>query len=129
VALGVLRRERGRWRTGGSPRTAPYEGNQHLTTGWGGQGTTSGFYGGAFRNFPNDAPTGTAGRPVVQRVGSQSAWLPRSTRYTLELTIREDTKPAPDEAATDGQEDSFRLDTRFTTADFDDQWRLDQRTG
>jgi hypothetical protein len=41
--------------------------------------------------------------------------------YTLELTIREDTDG---DGWTDGEEDSFRLDTAFTSADFDDQWRL-----
>jgi beta-glucanase (GH16 family) len=105
---------------GGLASDRPYEGSGYLTTGWGGQGTASGFYGGAFRNFPNDA------QPVPPDDPWFNVWVrhrPESTvdSYTLELTIREDTDG---NGWTDGEEDSFRLDTAFTSADFDDTWRL-----
>jgi beta-glucanase (GH16 family) len=105
---------------GGLADDRPYEGSGYLTTGWGGEGTASVFYGGAFRNFPNDA------QPVPPDDPWLNVWVrnrPTSTvdGYSLELTIREDTDG---DGWTDGEEDSFRLDTAFTSADFDDQWRL-----
>ena len=105
---------------GGLADDRPYEGSHYLTTGWGGEGTASGFYGGAFRNFPDDEQVTPPDDPWF------NVWVrnrPASTvdGYTLELTIREDTDG---DGWTDGEEDSFRLDTAFTSADFDDQWRL-----
>ncbi len=41
--------------------------------------------------------------------------------YTLEITIREDLDG---NGWTDGSEDSFRLDTPFSSPSFDDQWTL-----
>jgi beta-glucanase (GH16 family) len=103
---------------GGIATDRPYEGSGYFTTGWGGQGTASGFYGGAFRNF--DA------QPVPPDDPWLNVWVrhrPSTTveSYTLELTIREDTDG---DGWTAGEEDSFRLDTPFTSAEFDDQWRL-----
>ena len=105
---------------GGLASDRPYEGSGYLTTGWGGRGTASSFYGGAFRNFEDDA------QPVPPDDPWFNVWVrhrPTTTAdsYTLELTIREDTDG---NGWTDGAEDSFRLDTTFTSADFDDQWRL-----
>jgi beta-glucanase (GH16 family) len=105
---------------GGLATDRPYEGSGYLTTGWGGQGTASGFYGGAFRNFPDTEQVTPPDDPWL------NVWVrnrPTSTAdgYTLELTIREDTDG---DGWTDGEEDSFRLDTAFSSADFDDQWRL-----
>ena len=42
-------------------------------------------------------------------------------QYTLEITIREDLDG---DGYTVGTDDSFRLDTIFTSADFNDQWTL-----
>jgi beta-glucanase (GH16 family) len=105
---------------GGIASDTPKEGSGYLTTGWGGQGTESGFYGGAFRNFSNDA------QPVPPDDPWVNFWVrhrPGTTvdGYRVELTIREDTNG---DGWTNGEEDSFRLDTAFTSADFDEQWRL-----
>jgi beta-glucanase (GH16 family) len=105
---------------GGLASDRPYEGSHYLTTGWGGRGTDSGFYGGAFRNFTDDEQVTPPDDPWL------NVWVrnrPTGTAdgYTLELTIREDTDG---NGWTNGEEDSFRLDTAFTSADFDDQWRL-----
>ena len=40
---------------GGPASDRPYEGSFYFSTGWGGEGTNSGFYGGAFKKFPSDA--------------------------------------------------------------------------
>jgi beta-glucanase (GH16 family) len=105
---------------GGLASDRPYEGSHYLTTGWGGQGTASGFYGGAFRNFPDTEQVTPPDDPWL------NVWVLNQSDatvdgYTLELTIREDTDG---NGWTNGEEDSFRLDTPFTSADFDDQWRL-----
>ena len=96
---------------GGIATDSPYEGSGYFTTGWGGEGTDSGFYGGAFRNFPDTEQVTPPDDPWL------NVWVrnrPTSTvdGYTLELTIRE------------AAGDSLRLDTPFTSAEFDDQWRL-----
>ncbi len=98
----------------------PYEGTGYLSTGWGGEGTASGFYGGAFRNFDNGA------QPVPPADPWFNVWVLNQSNatadgYTLELTLREDLDG---NGWTDGSEDSFRLDTSFVAADFDDQWSL-----
>ncbi|MCO5204676.1 MAG: family 16 glycosylhydrolase [Anaerolineae bacterium] len=96
----------------------PYEGSYYLSTGWGGEGTASGFYGGAFKNFDNAAQVVPPADPWF------SVWVYNQSnatvdQYTLEITIREDLDG---NGWTDGEEDSFRLDTVFTSAEFDDQW-------
>jgi hypothetical protein len=105
---------------GGAANDRPALGDWYFSTGWGGQGTTSSFYGGAFRNV--DTPD--------QAMPPEDPWfnvyvLNQSDAtvdgYTLEVTIREDLDG---NGWTNGSEDSFRLDTTFTAADFDDEWRL-----
>ncbi len=105
---------------GGPAGDRPYEGSGYFSTGWGGEGTASGFYGGAFRNFDDAA----------QVVPPADAWfnvwvLNQSDAtvdgYTLEITIREDLDG---DGWTNGADDSFRLDTAYTAADFNDQWTL-----
>jgi beta-glucanase (GH16 family) len=105
---------------GGIATDRPHEGSGYLSTGWGGQGTLSGFYGGAFRNFPDDAQVAPPDDPWL------NVWVLNQSDatvdgYTLELTIREDLDG---NGWTDGAEDSFRLDTTFASDDFDDQWQL-----
>ena len=98
----------------------PQEGGFYLSTGWGGEGTASGFYGGMFKNFPDTAQVETPADPWL------NVWVLNQSDatvdgYTLELTIREDLDG---DGWTNGAEDSFRLDTAFTSASFDDQWTL-----
>ena len=99
----------------------PQEGDSYLSTGWGGQGSASGFYGGAFKNFPDN---GQVTPPTVDPYFN--VWVLNQSDatvdgYTLELTIREDLDG---NGWTNGAEDSFRLDTAFTSSSFDDQWTL-----
>jgi beta-glucanase (GH16 family) len=105
---------------GGPASDRPYEGGFYLSTGWGGEGSTSVFYGGAFKNFPDTAQVTPPTDPWF------NVWVLNQSdatvdQYTLEITIREDTDG---NGWTDGAEDSFRLDTSFTSADFDDEWTL-----
>lgn len=105
---------------GGPAADRPYEGEFYLSTGWGGQGTASGFYGGAFTNLPDD---GQVSLPVDPWF---NVWVLNQSdatadAYTLEITIREDLDG---DGWTDGADDSFRLDRRFTATDFDDTWTL-----
>ncbi len=105
---------------GGALADRPYEGTGYLSTGWGGEGTTSGFYGGAFRNLDNAAQVTPPADPWL------NVWVLNQSDatvdgYTLELTIREDLDG---NGWTDGAEDSFRLDRAFTSNDFDDVWTL-----
>ena len=98
----------------------PKEGTHYLSTGWGGQGTTSGFYGGAFKNFADDAQVTPPTEPWF------NIWVYQQSnttvdQYTLELTLREDTDG---DGWTDGSDDSIGLNTVFSTADFDDDWTL-----
>jgi predicted outer membrane repeat protein len=105
---------------GGVLNDRPYEGAYYLSTGWGGEGSASGFYGGFYRNMDNAAQITPPASPIF------NVWVLNQSNatvdeYTLEITIREDLDG---NGWTDGEEDSIRLDTTFTSADFDDQWRL-----
>lgn len=105
---------------GGVLDDRPAEGSFYLSTGWGGRGSASGFYGGMFRNIPE------ADQSVLPDVPWLNVWVLNQSdatvdQYTLEITIREDLDG---NGWTNGQEDSFRLDTVFTAADFDDTWTL-----
>ena len=105
---------------GGALADRPYQGSHYLSTGWGGQGTASSFYGGAFTNLPDTAQVTPPADPWL------NAWVLNQSdatadAFVLELTIREDLDG---NGWTAGAEDSFRLDTAFTRADFDDRWRL-----
>ncbi len=105
---------------GGPSSDRPYEGGFYFSTGWGGEGTASGFYGGAFKNFPNAAQVTPPADPWF------NVWVYNQSNatvdgYTLEITIREDTAG---DGYTAGTDDSFRLDTGFTASDFDDEWTL-----
>ncbi len=98
----------------------PYEGAYYLSTGWGGEGSASVFYGGLYRNMDNAAQIVPPSSPIF------NVWVLNQSnatvdQYTLEITIREDLDG---NGWTDGVEDSFRLDTVFTSANFDDQWTL-----
>lgn len=98
----------------------PKAGSHYLSTGWGGEGSNSGFYGGFFRNFADDA------QPVPPVDPWFNMWVYQQSdttvdQYTLEVTIREDLNG---DGFTDGAEDSLRLDTVFSAADFDDDWTL-----
>ena len=42
---------------GGPAIDRPKEGTHYFSTGWGGDGTASGFYGGAFKNLPDGSQT------------------------------------------------------------------------
>lgn len=103
---------------GGALDDRPYEGSHYLSTGWGGEGTDSGFYGGAFKNLPDAAQITPPVDPWF------NVWVLNQSdatvdAYTLEVTIREDNAG---DGWTDGVDDSFRLDTPFSSADFDDEW-------
>ncbi len=107
---------------GGGPFSdRPYEGGFYFSTGWGGEGTASGFYGGAFKNFVNTSQPAPPAADPWFNVWVYNQSNATSDGYTLELTIREDLDG---NGWTNGAEDSFRLDTTFTSADFDDQWTL-----
>lgn len=105
---------------GGIADDRPQEGAYYLSTGWGGEGTSSSFYGGFFKNFDNAAQIALPADPWF------NVWVLNQSnatvdQYTLEITIREDLDGS---GWTNGAEDSFRLDTTFTSASFDDQWTL-----
>jgi beta-glucanase (GH16 family) len=105
---------------GGALSDRPKEGAYYLSTGWGGQGSASVFYGGFFKNFDNTAQITPPADPWF------NVWMLNQVdatvdRYTLEITIREDLDG---NGWTEGQEDSFRLDTPFTNASFNDEWTL-----
>ncbi len=108
---------------GGGGATAgdrPKEGDFYLSTGWGGEGSASGFYGGFFTNLADDAQVTPPADPWF------NVWVYHQTNttvdgYNLELTLREDTDG---DGWTDGSDDSIGLDTAFTTSDFNDQWTL-----
>ena len=105
---------------GGALDDRPQEGTYYFSTGWGGDGTASGFYGGAFKNFDDltqvDLPTDPWFNVWVLNQSDATV-----DQYTLEITIREDLNG---DGWTDGAEDSFRFDTTFTSSSFDDQWTL-----
>ncbi|MGH1489996.1 MAG: family 16 glycosylhydrolase [Acidimicrobiales bacterium] len=105
---------------GGTAEDRPAEGSYYMSTGWGGEGTDSGFYGGAFKNLDNAAQVTPPADPWF------NVWVYQQSdttvdAYTLELTLREDTDG---NGWTDGAEDSIGLNTVFTSADFDDDWTL-----
>jgi hypothetical protein len=105
---------------GGVANDRPKEGSFYLSTGWGGQGTNSGFYGGAFKNFANDQQVVTLSDTWF------NVWVLNQSnttvdQYSLEITIREDLNG---DGWTDGLEDSFGLNIDFDAASFDDEWTL-----
>ena len=105
---------------GGPLGDRPKEGSFYFSTGWGGEGTASGFYGGAFRNLPNGSQLILPADPWF------NVWVLNQSNatvdsYTLEVTIREDLNG---DGWTDGLEDSFRLDTTFAITSFDDEWTI-----
>lgn len=105
---------------GGALSDRPQEGSFYFSTGWGGEGTASDFYGGAFKNFDDLAQVSLPVDPMF------NVWVLNQSdatvdQYTLEITIREDLNG---DGWVNGTEDSFRLDTTFTSASFDDQWTL-----
>ena len=105
---------------GGIATDRPAEGAFYFSTGWGGNGSDSGFYGGAFRNVETADQANLPADPWF------NVWVLNQSNatvdsYTLEITLREDLDG---NGWTSGTEDSIRLDTAFTSADFDDQWTL-----
>ncbi len=95
----------------------PFDGPGYLSTGWGGRGSISGFYGGFGRNFANDAQVTLPADPWF------NAWVLNQSdatvdNYMLEVTLREDTNG---DGWAEG-EDSVRFDFPFTSANFDDAW-------
>jgi beta-glucanase (GH16 family) len=105
---------------GGALDDRPQEGNFYLSTGWGGEGSASVFYGGFFKNFDNLSQIAPPADPWF------NVWVLNQSnttvdQYTLEMTLREDING---DGWTDGAEDSIRLDTTFTSATFNDQWTL-----
>lgn len=105
---------------GGVLTDRPAEGSFYFSTGWGGEGTASNFYGGCFKNLPDGSQVAVPDEPwfnVWVFIQSDST----VDQFTLEITIREDTNG---DGWTNGVEDSFRLDTTFSSTSFDDQWTL-----
>lgn len=105
---------------GGTLSDTPKEGNFYLSTGWGGEGTSSSFYGGSFKNFDNSQQV----TPVSD--SWFNVWIRNQShatvdQYTLEITIREDLNG---NGWTDGIDDSFGLNLVFNAASFDDEWTL-----
>jgi len=105
---------------GGPAGDRPKEGSYYFSTGWGGDGTASGFYGGAFKNLPNGSQLTLPADPWFNVwVFNQSDATADS--YTLEITIREDLNG---DGWTNGAEDSFQVTRNFTSTSFDDEWVL-----
>ncbi len=105
---------------GGALTDRPEAGAGYLSTGWGGQGTASGFYGGTFKNLDNAAQVTLPTDPWL------SMWVLNQSNasvdeYRLEITIREDTNG---DGWTNGAEDSVRYDVTYPSNAFDDQWTL-----
>ncbi len=105
---------------GGTLDDHPAEGAYYFSTGWGGEGTASGFYGGTFKNLPDGAQVVLPADPWF------NMWVYNQSdatvdQYNLELTLREDTNG---DGWTDGLEDSIGLDTTFTSTAFNDQWTI-----
>ena len=105
---------------GGAATDRPKEGSFYLSTGWGGNGTASGFYGGMFKNLPDAAQVVLPVDPWF------NMWVYKQSdttvdHYNLELTLREDTNG---DGWTDTLEDSIGLDITFTASDFNDSWTL-----
>ena len=106
--------------SGGPLDDRPKEGLHYFSTGWGGDGTASSFYGGTFKNLPEAAQVVLPADPWFNMWVYQ---LSTTTvdQYVLELTLREDTDG---NGWTDGSEDSIGLNTTFAASDFDDDWTL-----
>ncbi len=105
---------------GGVADDRPYEGSHYFSTGWGAGAPSGGFFGGAFKNFDN------AAQPVPPANAQFSVWVynqsdATSDGYTLEITLREDVE-GDGWNSWGGTDESFRLDTTFTSADYNDQW-------
>ena len=105
---------------GGVLADRPQEGAFYFSTGWGGQGSASVFYGGFFKNVAEADQLPTPINPWF------NVWVLNQSnatvdQYTLEITIREDLDG---NGWTNGQEDSFRLDSVFPASSFDDEWTL-----
>ena len=105
---------------GGALDDRPAEGAYYLSTGWGGEGSASVFYGGFYTNLDNAAQVTPPADPWF------NVWVLNQSdvtvdQYTLEITIREDLNG---DGWLNGSEDSFRLDTTFTSSEFNDQWTL-----
>jgi beta-glucanase (GH16 family) len=105
---------------GGVLDDRPYEGDYYLSTGWGGNGSASVFYGGLYKNFDN------AFQVVVPPEPWFNVWVLNQSdatvdQYTLEITLREDLDG---NGWVNGTEDSIRLDTVYSHAAFNDQWTL-----
>ena len=103
---------------GGALADRPAGGSHYLSTGWGGNGTDSGFYGGLFRNFDNGSQV------VPPADASFSIWVLNQSNatvesYQLEITLREDLDG---DGWTNGADDSVQLVVPFDSGDFDDQW-------
>jgi beta-glucanase (GH16 family) len=105
---------------GGVLSDRPAEGAFYFSTGWGGNGSASVFYGGAFKNLPDAAQVVLPADPWL------NVWVLNQSdatvnQYTLEITIREDLDG---NGWTNGAEDSIRLGTTFPSSSFDDEWTL-----
>ena len=105
---------------GGALSDRPYEGSFYLSTGWGGNGTASGFYGGFFRNWDNTAQVVPPIDPWL------NVWVLNQSdatvdQYNLEITLREDLDG---DGWTSGLEDSIQLVSPFSSTAFNDQWTL-----
>lgn len=109
---------------GGPLDDRPQEGTHYFTTGWGGAGSDSAFYGGAFKNFDNMEQVTPPTDPWINfwvYLENTAENPTDADQFTLEVTLREDTDG---NGWTDGSEDSIRLDTTFSAAEFDNSWRL-----
>lgn len=96
----------------------PFQGSFYLSTGWGGEGTASGFYGGLFKNMDNAEQVALPVDPWF------SIWVFNQSdatvdQFTLEITLREDLDG---NGWTDGGEDSFGLNRTFFSGQFNDKW-------
>jgi beta-glucanase (GH16 family) len=105
---------------GGVLADRPKEGSFYMSTGWGGQGSASVFYGGFVKNLDEAAQLPLPSDPWF------NVWVLNQSdatvdQYTLEITIREDLDG---NGWTEGSEDSFRLDTIFPSSTFNDSWVL-----
>jgi hypothetical protein len=96
----------------------PAEGTYYFSTDWSGTGSNSFFYGGFFKNLDNNAQIDLPDNPWIN-IYLYNESNTSVDEYAFEITIREDTDG---NGWTNGQEDSKRLDTYFSTADFNDRW-------
>ena len=96
------------------------QGAYYLSTGWGGNGTDSGFYGGIFKNLPDSSQLTLPADPWF------NVWVLNQTNatvdsYNLEVTIREDLDC---DGWSDGADESFRYDATNPSGSFDDAWTI-----